>query len=48
LQQNFKYAKATGLKTVYYWGAEYWYYRLTVLHDPSVWNIAKQAFTKDQ
>lgn len=44
LQQNFNYAKATGLKTVYYWGAEYWYYRLMVLHDPSVWNVAKQEF----
>lgn len=46
LQQNFTYAQATGLKTVYFWGAEYWYYRKTVLHDPSAWNVAKQAFTQ--
>jgi hypothetical protein len=43
-QQTITYAKGTGMRTVYYWGAEYWYYRLTVLHDPSVWNVAKQAF----
>ncbi len=44
LQQRFNYAKATGLKTVYFWGAEYWYYRLTIEHDPSVWNVAKANF----
>jgi glycosyl hydrolase family 42 (putative beta-galactosidase) len=43
--QSFAYAKGTGMRTVYFWGAEYWYYRLTVLHDPSVWNVAKQNFT---
>lgn len=46
--QRFKdrvaYGKATGMPTIYLWGAEYWYYRLTVLHDPSVWNVAKQEF----
>lgn len=42
LEQNMKYARQTGLKTVYYWGAEYWYYRMTVLHDPSLWQVAKQ------
>jgi hypothetical protein len=46
-QQEFSYAKATGMRTVYYWGAEYWYYRKTVLHDPDVWNVAKANFTKN-
>lgn len=39
-----QYGKATGMPQIYLWGAEYWYYRSTVLHDPSVWNVAKQEF----
>ena len=42
LKTTFAFAKATGMKTIYFWGAEYWYYRLVTLHDPSVWNAAKQ------
>ena len=41
-----KFAQQTGIKTVYYWGAEYWYYRMVKLHDPSVWNEAKTIFAK--
>ncbi|HKU18093.1 MAG TPA: hypothetical protein VJP80_02355 [Candidatus Saccharimonadales bacterium] len=42
LQDEISFGKATGMRTIYLWGAEYWYYRLTVLHDPSVWDTAKQ------
>lgn len=38
------YGKATGMPQIYLWGSEYWYYRLTVLHDPSLWNVARQEF----
>ncbi|HUD08278.1 MAG TPA: hypothetical protein VMQ52_04320 [Candidatus Saccharimonadales bacterium] len=44
LKSRISYGEATGMKTIYLWGAEYWYYRLVVLHDPSVWDVAKQAF----
>jgi len=47
-QNRIQFAKATGMRTVYYWGAEYWYYRLTVEHDPSVWQIAKQTFHRSE
>jgi hypothetical protein len=46
LTGRFKFAEATGMRTIYMWGAEYWYYRLTVEHDPSVWNAAKQAIAQ--
>jgi hypothetical protein len=46
LTGRFKYAEGTGMRTIYMWGAEYWYYRLTIEHDPSVWNAAKQAFAR--
>jgi len=39
-----QYGKATGMRQIDLWGAEYWYYRLKVLHDPSLWNVAKQEF----
>ncbi len=44
LNNRFNFAKATGMREVYFWGAEYWYYRMEVLHDPSLWNIAKKEF----
>ncbi len=44
LQGVFNYGKATGMRSIDMWGAEYWYYRMTVLHDPSLWNVAKQEF----
>jgi hypothetical protein len=44
LANRFGYAKGTGLRSIDLWGAEYWYYRKQVLHDPSVWNVAKQQY----
>lgn len=41
-----KFAQQTGIKYIDYWGAEYWYYRMVSLHDPSVWNEAKQVFNQ--
>lgn len=41
---RFKYGRATGMHEIYMWGAEYWYYRLHVLHDPSLWRVAQNEF----
>jgi hypothetical protein len=46
LKDRFQYGKATGMRQVELWGAEYWYYRAQVLHDPSLWNVARQEFTQ--
>ena len=48
LQSTAKFAQQTGIKQIDYWGAEYWYYRKVTLHDPSVWNEAKQIFQPRQ
>ena len=48
LQIRFGYGKATGMKTIDMWGAEYWYYRKQILHDPSLWNVARQEFESTQ
>ena len=39
-----QYGKATGMRDIYFWGAEYWYYRLVHEHDNSLWNVAKDTF----
>jgi hypothetical protein len=48
LNGRFKFAEATGMRNINLWGAEYWYYRLVILHDPSLWNVAKQHFAANQ
>jgi hypothetical protein len=42
MKDRIAYGKATGMRTIDLWGAEYWYYRMTVLHDPSLWNTVKE------
>lgn len=39
------FAKNTGMRQIDLWGAEYWYYRQQVLHDPSLMNVARQEFS---
>lgn len=44
LTNRFNFSKQTGMKDVIMWGSEYWYYRKVILHDPSLWNVAKKEF----
>jgi hypothetical protein len=46
LVSNFKYALKTGFDEIYFWGAEWWYYR-KVNGDDSFWNISKKIFSGD-
>lgn len=46
LQGRFQYGRATGMRQMELWGAEYWYYRKVNLHDPSLWNVAQQEFSQ--
>lgn len=43
-EHRLKFAEGTGMREVYLWGAEYWYFRLVHEKDPSLWNVAKEAF----
>lgn len=43
-EDRLEYGKATGMKEIYLWGAEYWYYRMIKLDDPSLWHVAQKAF----
>lgn len=44
LADRFKFGEATGMREIYLWGGEYWYYRKAILNDPSLWNVAKEEF----
>jgi len=46
LVSNFKYALKTGFDEIYFWGAEWWYYR-KVNGDDSFWNVSKKIFSGD-
>lgn len=39
-----EFGKATGMREIYLWGAEYWYYRKVKLNDPSLWEVAQAKF----
>ena len=42
--KRIEFGKATGMREIYLWGAEYWYYRLIKLDDPSLWDVARRNF----
>ena len=41
LQDRIEYGRATGLKEIYLWGVEYWYWRKVIANDPGLWNTAR-------
>ena len=43
-KENIEFARMTGLKTFYFWGAEWWYWIKTQHGHPEIWNQAKQLF----
>ena len=41
IAENVLYAQKTGMKTMYLWGGEWWYWQKNTNGDPSFWNTAK-------
>jgi hypothetical protein len=39
-----EFGKATGMREMYLWGAEYWYFRKTIQNDDSLWRVAQDTF----
>jgi hypothetical protein len=46
LKDRIEFGKGTGMREIYLWGGEYWYYRLVKLHDPTLWDVAQHAFAQ--
>lgn len=47
LRDRFEYGRATGIREIYAWGVEWWYFRQEKRGDPSLWDVAKEEFKKD-
>ncbi len=45
-EENIAFAKAAGLRSYYFWGAEWWYSMKTDHGKPEIWNEAKQLFAE--
>lgn len=43
-KENIAFAKKTGLKEFYLWGAEWWYWLKEKQNHPEIWNEARQLF----
>ena len=43
-QENVGFAKKTGLKEFYFWGAEWWYWMKEAQGQPEIWGEAKKLF----
>lgn len=41
LKNRIQYGEATGMRAMYLWGVEWWYWRMTIKNDPSLWNAGK-------
>ncbi|MDD5396843.1 MAG: beta-galactosidase [Candidatus Moranbacteria bacterium] len=42
LRDNVEFAKKTGMKEIYVWGVEWWYWMKTVQNNPTIWETSKQ------
>lgn len=43
-RDRIEYGRETGMTEMYLWSGEYWHYRKMILHDPSLWDVAKDIF----
>ena len=46
LRARLEYGKDSGIRTIYIWGAEWWYWHKVKAQDPSMWNIAREEVAK--
>lgn len=47
-EKRVAFGKGTGMREIYLWGAEYWYYRKVIMQDPSLWDVAEETFARQQ
>ena len=48
LRDRIEYGRATGMREIYLWGVEWWYWRKVKAHDPSIWDVAKDEMARTQ
>ncbi|HLB66570.1 MAG TPA: beta-galactosidase [Candidatus Saccharimonadales bacterium] len=47
LRDRFDYGKATGMREIYLWGAEWWYMMKVNRNEPGYWNVVKEELAKN-
>lgn len=45
IHKNISYGEATSLYPIDLWGGEWWYWRLTTMKDPTIWEAVKQEIS---
>lgn len=48
LRERFRYGQATGMREMYLWGAEWWYWRKVKFNDDSIWQVSKEEIHRIQ
>lgn len=48
LRDRFEYGRATGMKEMYLWGVEWWYWRKVKFSDSGVWDVAREEIKRLQ
>lgn len=43
-RHRIEFGRGTGMREIYLWGSEYWYYRKVIKNDPSLWRVAKDIY----
>jgi hypothetical protein len=46
LRDRIEYGRATGLREIYLWGVEWWYWRKVVVNDLSLWEVGREEIAK--
>lgn len=46
LRHRFRYGEATGMRTMYLWGVEWWYAMKENRNQPGLWEVGKEEFTR--
>jgi hypothetical protein len=47
-KENYEFAESTGIRTFYFWGAEWWFWMKEEQGQPEIWDEAKQLFTNPE
>lgn len=48
IKNNIEFGLQTGMKKMYLWGSEWWYWRKVTLNDPTIWNTVKDSISPYQ
>lgn len=48
IERNVNFAIATGIKEMYMWGGEWWYWRMTEFNDNSQWELVREILAEKQ